>query len=160
MQPAERAHYDLRYRLRSQDAFYNLRYGIGIVAETVLACWLLTGYRNFAGAWVAYFLLATSAIALLVGFFWYWMWFAQRGAGAWYLTGVTLFLGAGLFAAGTYFHNESLPPWGFGFALLAICGLLVYGVWRLLRFVMSRLFSILLVAISQIGAAWRGELPS
>jgi hypothetical protein len=33
-----------------------------------------------------------------------------------------------------------------------------YGFWRLVRFFVIRSFNILLLAVSQIGAAWRGEL--
>jgi hypothetical protein len=33
-----------------------------------------------------------------------------------------------------------------------------YGLWRLVRFVIVRAFTLLLFAVSEIGAAWRAEL--
>jgi len=33
-----------------------------------------------------------------------------------------------------------------------------YGIWRLFRFVVVRSFKVLLLAVSEVGAAWRGEL--
>jgi hypothetical protein len=33
-----------------------------------------------------------------------------------------------------------------------------YGAWRLVRHLVIRCFNILLLAVSQMGAAWRGEL--
>jgi len=33
-----------------------------------------------------------------------------------------------------------------------------YGIWRLVRFIVVRSFSVLLLAVSEVGAAWRGEL--
>ena len=145
--------------LTAEDAFYNLKYGIGIVVEVAVADWLLSRPHSTFGpdAVLAYFLLATSAFALLVGFFWYWAWFAQRGVSTvWYLAGVTELVGIGMFAAGWWFNIESLFGGGLGISILLP---LLYGAWRLVRFLVIRLFGVLLIAISQIAAAWRGELP-
>jgi hypothetical protein len=156
MPPLYRALHDLRYRLPANDAFHNLKYGLGIVAEIGIAYWLLS--EGFT--WIAYLLFACSALMLLVGFFWYWIWFAQRHAAVRYVVGVTLTVGTGFFAAGTWFHNETMASWGLGIVLLTMCGIFVYGAWRLFRFLITRLFRVLLIAISQLGAAWRGELPN
>jgi hypothetical protein len=106
-------------------------------------------------------LLFACVIGLLVGFFWYWIWFAQRGAGIWYLAGVTFIVGIGLLSAAAWFRDAegNLLLSGAVVVQIPLCGLLLYGVWRLVRFLVTRLFSVLLIGIAQAGAAWRGELP-
>lgn len=166
--------------LSAEQAFYNLRYGIGIVMEVALAYWLLSkGGSPFGpSAVAAYVLLATSAAALLFGFFWYWAWFAQRGGGGRYLLTVSFLVGIGLLSVALFFKpdvppsicgRDPYPPCAesaylepslflFGFCLAGVP--VVYGAWRLTKYVVVRTFGVLLIAISQIGAAWRGELRS
>lgn len=150
--------------LTAEQAFYNLRYGLGIVVEVAVAYWLLSkGGSPFGPAAVAaYVLLATSAFALLLGFLWYWAWFAQRGAGGRYLLAVSFLVGVGLLAAGIFFQFDAEPS--VSTVLLNMSGAclvgvpVAYGAWRLLRIGAVRVFGVLLIAVSQIGAAWRGEL--
>ena len=164
--------------LTAEEAFYNLRYGIGIVLEVAVAYWLLSSpHPPFGpGAVLAYFLIATSVFALLLGFFWYMAWFAQRNLAGLYLLAVSFLVGIGLWSAGVFFKPDApelicgRAPYPqctessnlvlfltvSGSCLIAVP--VLYGAWRLVRSIVVRLFRVLLVAISQIAAAWRGEL--
>jgi hypothetical protein len=154
--------------LPEKDTFYILRFGLVIMASVAgiaLACWVLTSGGNYYGAsgalatWVAYAILVASVFWLLVSLFWYWAWFAQKvGMGAWYLAGIPLLIGLALCPAGYWFHAESVALTGLGLVLLPLSGLLFYGAWRLVRLMIVRLFHVLLIAVSQTGAAWRGEV--
>jgi hypothetical protein len=73
---------------------------------------------------------------------------------------VTFLVGIGLISAGLWFGLGGLVLWGLSVVLLLLVGLLIYGAWGLLRFLVSHLVQVLLIAISQVGAAWRGELPN
>jgi hypothetical protein len=119
-----------------------------------IAYWLLSA----GSTWLAGILFAGAALAMLIGLVWYWIWFTQRRAAVWYLAGVTLLVGIGLLSAGSWFGTESLALWGLSVVVLPLVGLLLYGAWRLVRLLITRLFQVLLIAISQVGAAWRGEL--
>jgi len=134
----------------------------------------LTADRSYQplSTWAAYILLAGCAIGLLIGFFWYWVWFAQRGAGHLYLLGMSFLIGIGLWSASIYFKPDAPPCWQRPCAepsyLPLILGLsvaclvsvpVVYGAWRLFKLAVLSAFRILLSAVSQVGAAWRGEIP-
>jgi hypothetical protein len=160
--------------LSAKDAFSHLKYAPGIGIEIAIAYWLLSqgGPAFGASALMAYALIAASALTLLVGFFWYLAWFAERGAAGRYLLGVSFFVGVVLWSTGQYLW--SLEPLArpcyerpcpgtssliqslflFGGCLVGLP--VVYGSWRLIRLVVVRAFRVLLVAVSQIGAAWRG----
>jgi hypothetical protein len=136
--------------LTAYQALTNLRYALGIVIEVFVACLLLSnGYT-----WTAYVLFATSAIALMIGFFWYLVWFAQRRLTVWYLAGVAELAGIGMWIAGAWFNIDALLWDGLGISLTLP---LLCGAWLLGRFLIVRLFGVLLIAVSQLGAAWRGE---
>jgi hypothetical protein len=138
------------YRLSAEDAVDNLKYGVGIVMELFIACWLFSnGFTR-----TSYFFFATSAGVLLFGFVWYLAWFAQRRLATWYLVGVIELAGIGMAAAGARFEIDGLLWAGLGIAgnIPLLCG-----AWLLGRFLIVRLFGVLLIAISQVGAAWRGE---
>jgi hypothetical protein len=129
-------------------------------------------------ALVAYALIATSTLALLVGFFWYWTWFAQRGAAGRYLLGVSFVVGSALWSASQLLMPDlpryicgvtgypPCPPTSNLFLFLQLAGAcliaipLLCGAWCLVKYIIVRAFGVLLVAISQIGAAWRGETRS
>jgi hypothetical protein len=133
MLPANASLYDLRYRLSAEDALYNLRYALAGAIEFAAAFWLLSEQAQRAigpeSAWLAYLLLFGCVIGLLVGFFWYWIWFAQRGAGIWYLAGVTFIVGIGLLSAAAWFRDaeENLLLSGAVVVQIPLCGLLLYG---------------------------------
>jgi hypothetical protein len=160
--------------LSAKDAFSNLKYAPGVAIELAIAYWLLSqgGPAFGALALLAYALIATSAFILLVGFFWYWAWFAERGFAGRYLLGVSFFVGIVLWSTGQYLwflepparpcyerpcpEISSLiqPLMLFGVCLVGLP--LVYGSWRLIRLLGVRAFRVLLVAVSQLGEAWRG----
>ena len=142
-----------------RDAALHLRYGPGCILEGTFAIWLLIhadSYRPF-GIWIAYFLLAMAAACLLTGFLWYLCWAYERGATPWYLAGVASLIGAvcvgldRLFAFGFEGWDVALS---FSFLYFAAG----YGIWRLVRLIVVRSYSALLLAISEVCAAWRGEL--
>jgi hypothetical protein len=163
--------------LSAKDAFSNLKYAPGVGIEIAIAYWLSSqgGPAFGAPALVAYALIATSALVLLVGFFWYWAWFAERGFAGRYLLGVSFLVGVALWSAGQFLRPDDpqyicglaqYPPcpntsslvWFFlwaGACLVAVP--LLFEAWCLVKFIIVRVFGVLLVAISQIGAAWRGE---
>jgi hypothetical protein len=142
------------YMLPAKDAVNNMKYGIGIAVDAAIAYWLLSA----GSTWLAGILFAGAALAMLIGLVWYWIWFTQRRAAVWCLAGVTLLVGIGLLSAGSWFGTESLALWGLSVVVLPLVGLLLYGAWRLVRLLITRLFQVRLIAILQVGAAWRGEL--
>jgi hypothetical protein len=143
--------------LTTKNALLNLRYGAGLAIKVAIVCWLLAGTNSYIspGAVLAYVLIVTSTGELLYGLFWYWKWFTQRGAIGWYFVavGILLFLG---WAWVAYWIGDK------DMATAALVGAVnppvIYGLWRLIKFTVVRTFGVLLIAISQIGAAWRGEL--
>jgi hypothetical protein len=140
--------------LTTKQALKNLLYVPGIVIETSIGWWLLSVYPCGLGAWVGYFLLLMSGLALIAGLVWYLLWFARRGLGPWFLTAALSLIGVGLLAISQWFNSNAAVIWGGIF----IHVLPVYCAWRLGKFLVVRLFRVLLVAVAQLGAAWRGEL--
>jgi hypothetical protein len=143
----------------NQDAVHHLLYAVGCALELTFAVWLLTygeRYRPLS-TWLACFLLAETGACVLFGFGWYFCWAYERHATHWYLAGVASLIGAAcvaldrLFALGFQGWDVALS-----FSILYFVG--GYGAWKLVRFFVVRLFHIVLLAVSQLGAAWRGEL--
>ena len=141
------------------DAVYGLRYALGCAMELTIAVWLLMpggDFRPFS-TWLAYCLLFQTGVVVLFGFWWYGCWAYERHATPWYLAAFASLIGATcvaldkLFALGFQKWDVSLS-----FSLLYFAA--GYGAWRLVRFFVVRCFNILLLALSQMGAAWRGEL--
>jgi hypothetical protein len=52
----------------------------------------------------------------------------------------------------------NFDPWTTPLSLSLLYFAAGYGVWRLAKFLIIQVFSILLLAVSQVGAAWRGEI--
>src|SRR5580704_13898099 len=74
-------------RYTSEDAIAKLPYVGGIVAELMIARWLLMNASDYnsTAAWLAYALFTSSAGVTIYGLVWFWAWFAERGALAWYV---------------------------------------------------------------------------
>ena len=92
---------------------------------------------------------------------------AKQALRAWYFTTVPFAIGIGLLIANARFQwidalNAIEHEWLAALFVVAIQVLIVplpiYCAWRLLKFTLVRLFRVLLVAVSQAGLAWRGEL--
>ena len=138
-----------------EEALINLKYALGIATEVAIAIWFLNaadGKSNWL-AWIAYALFATSGLATVFGLFWYWLWFAERGFGAWYLAVVPTLIGIGLAYVGMRLSSDGLQI--LGFTLVYVLPL--YCTWRLLKYVVVRVFRLFLVAVQHTGRAWRGE---
>jgi|SRR5271156_6457132 hypothetical protein len=143
----------------NKDAVFNLRYGLGCALEGTFAIWLLIHVESYRplGIWFAYFLLAAAAACLVTGFIWYFCWAYERNATLWYPAGVASLIGAACVAL------DRLFAFGFqGWDVALSFGILYfaagYGIWRLVRSVVVRSFDVLLLAVSEVGSAWRGEL--
>ena len=143
----------------NKDAVFHLRYGIGCALEGTFAIWLLIHAERYQplGIWVAYFLLAATAACLLAGLIWYFCWALERRATLWYLPGVASLIGA------TCVALDRLFAFGFGEWDVALSFSIFYfaagyGTWRLARSIVVRSFNVLLLAVSEVGSAWRGEL--
>jgi hypothetical protein len=139
-------------------AAFGLRYALGCALELTFAVWLLVHAENYRplSTWLAYYLLAQTGAVVLFGFWWYGCWAYERHATHWYLASVATLIGATCVALDKLF-TLGFQGWdvalSFSLAYLAAG----YGTWRIVRFVVVRSFNILLLAVSQIGAAWRGE---
>jgi hypothetical protein len=143
----------------NEDAAFGLRYALGCALELTFAVWLLVhgeNYRPF-GTWLAYLLLAQTGACVLFGFWWYCCWAYERHATRWYLAGVASLIGAACVALDRLF-TLGFQGWDDALSFSILYFAAGYGIWRLVRFFVVRSFSILLLAVSQIGAAWRGEL--
>ena len=146
-----------------KQALIYLRYAPGIVIETLIALRLLSNYSDWWVVCLACLMILASAVMTIAGFIWYWRWFAQRGLGAWFLTVAPFIIGVGLLIA-LQFHRDAVVErdWLKILIVVAIQVLIVpfpiYCAWRLLKFTLVRLFRVLLIAVSQAGLAWRGEL--
>jgi hypothetical protein len=143
----------------NKDAVFGLRYALGCAIELTFAIWLLTdaGNRYWPFGWLAYFLLVQTGVVLLFGFWWYGCWAYERNAMPWYLAAVASLIGAAcvtldrLFALGFQGWDVALS-----FSILYFAA--GYGTWRLVRAMVVRSFNVLLLAVSEVGAAWRGDL--
>jgi hypothetical protein len=143
----------------AKQALINLRYAPGIVVETSIALWLLSHYSDWLLVLFAYLLILASAVMTIAGFVWYGLWFAQRGFGIWFFLITPFVIGVGLIIAAQFYRVEI--DWIkilVAITTVFILPLPVYCAWRLLKFTIMRLFRILLIAASQLGSAWRGEL--
>jgi hypothetical protein len=143
----------------NKDAVFHLRYGVGCALEGTFAIWLLIhadSYRPLS-IWIACFLLALTTACLLAGFVWYFCWAYERKATSWYLAGVASLIGAACVALDRWFAF-GFQNWDVALSFSLLYFAAGYGAWRLVRFFVVRSFNILLLAISQLGAAWRGEL--
>jgi hypothetical protein len=143
----------------NKDAAFYLRYAVGCALEGTFAIWLLIhaeSYRPF-GIWIAYLLLVMTTACLLAGFVWYFCWAYERNATKWYLAGVASLIGTACVALNKLFAL-GFQGWDVALSFSSLYFALGYGTWRLIRFVVFQSFNVLLLAISQMGAAWRGEL--
>jgi len=155
----------------AKEALLNSRYALGVVAEVKIALWLLSSYSAGPATWLGYFLLTTSALMTIFGMVWYGRWFTQIGLRNWYIAVLTFLLGCGLIAIARNLtpHMENIyagrppSPWYvdtiLSSGIFLTVPLLLYCAWRVARWTVIRAFKVLLVAVSQLGSAWRGELP-
>jgi hypothetical protein len=124
------------------------------------AVWLLTfGESHFRpfGSWLAYYLLAQTGACILFGFWWYGCWAHERHATHWYLAGFASLIGVACVALDNMF-GLGFQSWDVALSFSIFYFAAGYGAWRFVRFSVVRGFSILLLAVSQIGAAWSCEL--
>jgi hypothetical protein len=96
-----------------QDTIFLLRYVLEIAVEIAVAFWLLSVARGeFAwAAWLAYLILCSAALAALIGVFWCWLWFTERGVG-WFLAAVLSLIGTWLLTSGTKFNWDAIVDLG------------------------------------------------
>jgi hypothetical protein len=141
----------------NEDAAYGLRYALGCAMELTLAVWLLVETHWPFSTWLAYYLFVQTGVVVLFGFWWYGCWAYERHATHWYLAGVASLVGATCVALDRLF-DLGFRGWDVALAFSILYFAAGYGAWRFVRFFVVRGFSILLLAVSQIGAAWRGEL--
>lgn len=142
----------------NEDAGYGLRYALGCAFELMFAVWLLIHGEHFRpySSWLAYFLLAQTGIVLLIGFWWYGCWAYERHATHLYLASVASLIGATCVALDRLFAL-GFQGWDVALSFSLLYFAAGYGAWRFVRYFVIRAFSVLLLAVSQIGAAWRGE---
>jgi hypothetical protein len=152
----------------TKEALWNRRYALGAALEVYIALSLLSSYSGGPAVWLGYLLLTTSAAIVLYGVVWYWRWCHEIGYATWYVAALTFLIGCGII----YVSNEPASPfpvyepvapdpwreraliWGMVLATF----LPVYAAWRTVRRIVIEAFKVLLIAVAQLGAAWRGEL--
>ncbi len=150
---------DVERDYTNEDAAYGLRYALGCAIELTIAVWLLVNganYRPFS-TWLAYYLFVQTGVVLLFGFWWYCCWAYERHATPWYLASFASLTGATCVALDRLFAL-GFQGWDIALSFSLLYFTAGYGAWRLVRFFVVRSFNILLLAVSQIGAAWRGEI--
>src|SRR5262245_20902547 len=116
----------------NEDAVFNLRYGAGCALEGAFAIWLLVhaeSYRPF-GIWIAYVLLAMTAVCLLAGFVWYFCWAYERGVASWYLAGVASLIGTVCVALDRR-YAFGFQGWDVTLAFSIVYFAVAYCTWRL-----------------------------
>jgi hypothetical protein len=150
---------DVGRAVTNKDALLHLRYALGCALELTFAVWLLVHGENLRpfSTWLAYFLLATTGACVLFGFWWYGCWAYERNATKWYLAGVASLIGATCMALDKMFAL-GFQEWDVALSFSLLYFAAGYGIWRIVRFFVIRSFNILLLAVSQVGAAWRGEI--
>jgi hypothetical protein len=96
-----------------QDTMFLLRYVLEIAIEIAVAFWLLSvASGEFAwAAWLAYLILSSAALAALIGLFWCWLWFAERGIG-WFLAAILSLIGLWFLTSGTKFSWDAIVDLG------------------------------------------------
>lgn len=143
----------------NEDAAYGLRFALGCAMELTIAVWLLNSGGDFRpfSTWLAYYLLLQTGAVVLFGFWWYGCWAYERHVTHWYLASVASLIGVTCFALDRLFAL-GFQGWAVALSFSVFYFAAGYGAWRLVRFFVIRSFNILLLAVSQIGAAWRGEL--
>jgi hypothetical protein len=143
----------------NEDAALGLRYAAGCALELTFAVWLLVHAESYrpVSTWLAYFLLAQTGGCVLFGFWWYCCWAYERRVTPWFLAGVASLIGAVCVALDRMFEL-GFQGWDVALSFSLLYSAAGYGTWRLVRFLVVRSFDILLLAVSQMGAAWRGEL--
>jgi hypothetical protein len=72
------------------------------------------------------------------------------------LAGVASLIGAACVALDRLFAF-GLEGWDVALSFSILYFAAGYGMWRLIRFIGVRSFNVLLLAVSEVGAAWRGE---
>jgi hypothetical protein len=150
---------DVERAFTNKDALLHLRYAVGCALELTFAVWLLVSVESYRplSTWLAYYLLFQTGVVVLFGFWWYGCWAYERHATHWYLASVASLIGTTcvvldrLFALG-------FQDWDVALSFSVLYFAAGYGAWRLVRYFVIRCFNILLLAVSQVGAAWRGEL--
>ena len=152
---------DVERAFTNKDALLHLGYALGCALELTFAVWLLVSVESYRplSTWLAYYLLFQTGVVVLFGFWWYGCWAYERHATSWYLAGVASLIGTTCLAL-EWLFALGLQGWdvALSFSLLYLYFAAGYGAWRLVRFFVIRSFNILLLAVSQVGAAWRGEL--
>jgi hypothetical protein len=150
---------DIERDFTNKQAAFGLRYAPGCALELTFAVWLLVHGENYRplGPWLAYFLLAQTGACVLFGFGWYLCWATERQAPHWYLAGVASLIGATCVALDRLFAL-GFQDWDVALSFSLLYFAAGYGIWRIVRFFVIRSFNILLLAVSQVGAAWRGEI--
>jgi hypothetical protein len=142
----------------NEDAAFGLRYALGCALELTFAVWLLVrSDYPWWNVWLAYYLLFQTGAVVLFGFWWYGCWAYERQATHWYLAGVASLIGAACAALDRLFAL-GFQGWDVALSFSVLYFAAGYGAWRLVRYFVIRCFNILLLAVSQVGAAWRGEL--
>ncbi|SFI40057.1 hypothetical protein [Bradyrhizobium sp. Gha] len=152
---------DIEMAFTNKDAVSNARYGLGCAIEGTFAVWLFSHGNEYgqAGIWLAYFLLAATATCLLVGFCWYFLWASERRIAQWYLASMTSLVGIACLILDRLF-DFGFGSWDVALAFGLLYFVAAYGVWRLVRRSTAGCFNLLLSAVSQLGAAWRGQQRS
>jgi hypothetical protein len=142
----------------NEDAAFGMRYALGCALELTFAVWLLVRSDYFWwSVWLAYYLLFQTGAVVLFGFWWYGCWAYERQATHWYLAGVASLIGAACAALDRLFAL-GFQGWDVALSFSILYFAAGYGIWRLVRAIVVRSFNVLLLAVSEVGAAWRGEL--
>jgi hypothetical protein len=143
----------------NEDAASGLRYALGCAFELTLAVWLLVHGENYrpVSTWLAYLLLFQTGAVVLFGFCWYACWASERNATKWYLAGFASLIGAACVALDKMFAL-GFQEWDVALSFSLLYFAAGYGAWRFVRLLVIRSFNILLLAVSQVGVAWRGEI--
>jgi hypothetical protein len=150
---------DVERDYTNEDATYGLRYALGCAIELTIAVWLLVNggnYRPFS-TWLAYFLFVQTGGVALFGVWWYGCWAYERYVTHWYLAGVASLAGVICMALNRMFAL-GFEGWDVALSLSLLYFAVGYGIWRLFRYFFIRCFNVLLLAVSRLGAAWRGEI--
>jgi hypothetical protein len=86
------------------------------------------------------------------------LWSYSVGGTLWYLAGVALLIDVTDVVAHKWVLGDNAGDQEFILIAVLFHFAAGYALWRLAKFVVIRSFQSLLSAVSQIGAAWRGEL--
>jgi hypothetical protein len=117
---------------------------------------ILSNYASGLFEWLGYSILAMVALGV------YLEWFDVPRRRLWYIAISTFLIGVGLIYMNNEhqpFSYERLPPhsaretalnWGIVLTII----LPLYATWRIARWLVIRAFGVLLIAVSELSAAW------